>query len=426
MDLAKSGLLGELLGRGGNGRPPLVSVLDPGTEYAKALVVQLDGDRVVVVGQGVDRHEETPFERGTRAVDLRLQSACEAALLQAEDMCESTVGRKLVPDHLVLAFPSQWVRQGAFSVLQRRHSPAQEITTREFRHALVRAERLAVQQLANQLGVRCEETTPIGSEITEIRVGGHAVSDPLGFRGDTLELTVFNAVAENRHLAVMGRLTEHLELELAHLVTEEHSLADSLPVEEAIVIDAGSSVTSLGWIRAGCPYKTATLPFGGRRLTERLASEFGLSPVKGEALKLRFALGELDSEACSEVWEALLPGLAEWLARIESGLAAMAGKNVLPPFIYVSGGASNMTEFADAIRGFPWLAHLPFARYPEVQVLGPGEIPGVYNRTGRSGGREMTVAMALARWAAPRKRMSEPVAAVWNHVVRKHVGTYGG
>ncbi len=76
---ARSGLLGELLRRFSRNRrclstPKLVSVLDPGTEYVKALVVQIEGDSAVVIGEGIDRHGELPFERGSRAVDVRLQT----------------------------------------------------------------------------------------------------------------------------------------------------------------------------------------------------------------------------------------------------------------------------------------------------------------------------------------------------------------
>ena len=203
MDLPKSGLLNGLLGKIGNGQPMLVSVVDPGTEYVKALVVELNGDRAVVLGQGIERHEGKPFDRGTRAVDLRLQKACDAALRQAEDMTESVAvaGQKVIPDHLILSFPPQWVRQGSFMVQQRRASPGQEISEKELEGTLVRAQRLALQQLADQSGLTRSDLAVIGCAVTESKVGGHPVSDPLGFHGDILTLTVFNAVVQNRHLA---------------------------------------------------------------------------------------------------------------------------------------------------------------------------------------------------------------------------------
>ncbi len=172
MDLPKTGLLNGLLGKIGSGQPTLVSVVDPGSEYVKALVVELNGDRAVILGQGVERHEEKPFDRGTRAVDLRLQRACDAALRQAEDMTATVGGacaQKVVPDHLVLSCPPQWVRQGAFTVQQRRASPGQEITEKELEGTLIRAQRLALQQLAEQLGVSKSELSAIGFAVIRSR-----------------------------------------------------------------------------------------------------------------------------------------------------------------------------------------------------------------------------------------------------------------
>jgi hypothetical protein len=428
MGLPKSGLLNGLLGKIGNGQPVLVSVLDPGSEYVKALVIELDGERAVILGQGIERHEEKPFDRGIRAVDLRLHKACDLALRQAEDMTASVagLGQKLVPDHLVLSCPPHWVRQGAFTVEQRRASPGQEITDKELEGALVRAQRLALQQLAEQLGVTKNDLTAIGFAVTESKVGGHPVSDPVGFHGDTLSLTVFNAVAQNRHLAVLERLAEHLELELIHLVSEEHVVADCLPTEDALLVNTGSDLTSLGWMRAGCPLQMTTLPFGGRNLSEHLASAFDLAPAKAEALKLRYSLGRLEVEDAEAVRQVLVPAIVEWLARVEAGLAVLAGKRMLPPFIYFCGGGSELPDLLEAAHGFPWLQHLKFSRYPEMHVFGPGQVPGVFNRTSHAGGREMTVAMALARWAIPRKNIGERMGGILDRVTRKQVDVYSG
>ena len=224
----------------------------------------------------------------------------------------------------------------------------------------------------------------------------------------------------------MKRLAEHLELELVYLASEEHVVADCLPTEEAILVNIGSDLTSLGWMRAGCPLRMMTLPFGGRNVSERLASAFDLAPAKAEALKLRYSLGRLEGGDAAAVREVLTPAIVEWLARVEAGLAVLAGKSMLPPFIYFCGGGSELTDLLDAARGFPWLQHLHFMRYPEIHVFGPGEVPGVFNRTSQIGGREMTVAMALARWAIARKKSGERMAAMLDRVTRKQMDVYSG
>ena len=420
------GLIRRSLGIGDVRAPDLVSVLDPGTEYVKALVVQIESDRAVVVGEGMDRHSELPFERGTRAVDLRLKRACDEALRQAEDMTESVVGRKMVPDHTVMTLPSHLVRQGAFTVRQRRNFPGQAISVRELELVLSRAERLVVQQLAGQLGASKADVSLIGAEVMDIKVGGHSVSDPLGFYGDTLSITLFNALVRKQHVAIMDRLAEHLELEVLSLVAGEYVLADCLLMEEAIVIDMGGTLTSIGWTRSGCPMRMTTLPWGGMNLTHRLASVLGLSQNEAEALKLRCSLGHLKDETAEAVHQVLWQGVVEWSARVEAGLATIAAKSSLPPYIYLCGGAVELPEMLEAVRRFPWLRHLSFLRYPEIHLLGPGQIPGVFNQTGQTWGCEMTTAVALARWAVPRKRRNDHVEEILRRVIRKNVNVYSG
>ena len=404
----------------------MVSVLDIGTEYVKALVVQIESDRAVVIGEGMDRHSEPPFERGTRAVDLRLERACNEALRQAEDMTESVVDRKVVPDHTLMTLASHLVRQGAFTVRQKRNFPGQAISVRELEQVLSRAERFVLQQLADQLGASKADVSLIGAEVMDIKVGGHSVSDPLGFYGDTLSVTLFNALARNQHVAIIDRLAECLELEVLGLIPGEYVLADCLVMEEAIVIDMGSTLTSIGWTRSGCPMRMTTLPWGGLNLTQMLASAFGLSQDEAEALKLRRSLGHLKDETTEAAQQILRRGVIEWLARVEAGLATIAAKSSLPPYIYLCGGSVELPEVLEAVRSFPWLRHLSFLRYPEIHLLGPGQIPGVFNQTGQRLGCEMTMAMALARWAVPRKRRNDDVEEILRRVIRRNVKVYSG
>ena len=427
---AGGGLLGELLrrsfGTGGVPAPRLVSVLDPGTEYVKALIVQLEGDNAVVIGEGIDRHSELPFERGSRAVDVRLQRACDSALRQAEDMTEVVVGTKRVPDHLAVTIPSHLIRQGAFTVKQKRSLAGEAITERELEHALVRAERLVVQQLAGMLGASRSEVVLIGAEVMDVKVDGHSVSDPRGFYGETLAVTLFNALVQDQHAAMVDRLAEYLELEVLALISSEYALADCLPMEEAVVIDMGSVLTSVSWVKGGCPMRTTTIPWGSRNLSQRLAAKFELTQDSAEALKLRYSLGYLEDELHDLITRVLWQGLVEWLARVEAALATIAAKSSLPPYIYLCGGGSELGDVVSAARHFPWLRHLSFIRYPEIHPAGPGHVPSVLNRTAQAWGREMTTGAALARWMLPRKRPDDPIKDILERVIRRNLRVYSG
>jgi len=422
-DLINS-VLKRSLGFASERSPQLVSVIDPGTEYAKALVARVEGDRVVVIGEGIDRHAELPFERGGRAVDLRLRQACDRALRCAEDMTESIVGYKCVPDHVLITLPAHLVRQAAFTVRQKRQSPGQAISNREFGQVLSRAERLAVQQLAGLLGVSKAEVVLLAAEVMDIKVDGHSVSNPVGFYGSTLSVTLFNALARSQSMGIVERLSEHLELEILRAIPLEYALTDCLPMEEAILVDMGSALTSVVWARSGCPMRMTTVNRGSRDLTLRLAAAIGLSPEQAEVLKLKYALGELAAGTAQAVRQQLAEGVLEWAARVESALAAISAKSSLPPYMYLCGGGVELSDVLETVRRFPWLRHLSFACYPEVRLWGPGQIPGVFNQTGRAWGHEMTGSVALARWAVPRRIRHVSSTEVLGRIVRQTVQVY--
>ncbi len=132
----------------------------------------------------------------------------------------------------------------------------------------------------------------------------------MGGHGDTLAVTLFNALVRDQYVAMVDRLAEHLELEVVALVSSEYALADCLPMEEAIVIDMGSALTSVSWVKSGCPMRTTTIPWGGRNLSQRLAAKFELTHDKAEALKLRYSLGYLEDESNDLVTRVLWHGLS--------------------------------------------------------------------------------------------------------------------
>jgi cell division ATPase FtsA len=415
-------------------KPSFRSTIDLGTEYVKALVVEVQENRAVIIGQGVARHKGGYASDGAIGDLEAITATCDQALRQAEDMTEKVYGRKVVPDQAVMGIPSLLIRGAAYTVKQRRSSPRRPVSQRELTQLLQRVQRLALQQLSQEFA--SNELILVDSSITGIAIDGHGVTDPVGFRGENLAVTVFNALVLREGLDGLRSIAEGLELEPPLLVPECRVVASFLKGSEVIGLDVGGRETGIFWSRNGGLLASRTVPLGGRAVSQRLAEDLHLSLQKAETLKLSYshsqtvapplllALRGVYPEPCPEhsrrgsrraqdadlqsggneatstsVGEILGEAVCTWLAEVERQLMALAGEENLPPCIHLWGGGSELSELVDATKAFPWMGELPFARYPEVGTLDPERVPGLLNRTGLSLRRGGVVVMSLARWA---------------------------
>jgi len=391
--------------REANDKPSFHSVIDLGTEYVKALVVEVKEGRAIIIGQGMALHKGS-YASGGAISDLEAVTAiCDQALRQAEDMTEEVYGRKVVPDQVVMGVPSPLIRGAAYTVKQQRSSPKRPVSQRELTQLLQRVQRLALQQLSQEFASK--ELALVDSSIAEIAIAGHRVTDPVGFRGEDLAVTVFNALALRESLDGLRDIAEGLELELPLLVPESQVVASFLKGSEVIGLDVGGRETEIFWSRNGGLLASRTVPLGGRAVSQRLAEVLHLSLQEAEALKLSYSRDQISETIPAAVGEVLGGAVGTWLAEVERHLMVLAGEGSLPHCIYLWGGGSELPELVEAVKTFPWMRELLFARCPEVEVLNPERVPGLLDRTGLSLGRGGLTVMGLTRWACANEMENE-------------------
>jgi len=412
--------------REANDKPSFRSVIDLGTEYVKALVVEVEEDRAVIIGQGVAQHKGS-YARDGAIGDLETVTAtCDQALRQAEDMTEKVYGRKVVPDQAVMGVPSLLVRGAAYTVKQQRSSPRRPVSQRELTQLLQRVQRLALQQLSQEFASR--DLILVDTSIAEIAIDGHGVTDPVGFRGENLAVTIFNALALREGLDGLRSIAEGLELEPPLLVPESQVVAFFLKGSEVIGLDVGGRGTEIVWTRNGGLLASRTMPLGGRAVSQCLAEGLHLSLQGAETLKLSYSHSQISETTRAAVGEVLSRAVGTWLAQVERKLMALAGGGTLPHCIYLWGGGSELPELVEAVKTFPWMRELLFARCPEVEVLNPERVPGLLDRTGLSLGRGGLIVMGLTHWACANEMENKadlPVQLLAK-VMRKDFDTFLG
>jgi cell division protein FtsA len=409
-----------------NDKPSFRSVIDLGTECIKALVVEVKEDQAFIIGQGMARHKESYASDGFVSNLGTVTATCDQALRQAEDMTEEVYGRKVVPDQAVIGVPSPLIRGAAYTVKQKRSSPTRAVSQRELTQLLQRVQRLALQQLSQEFVSK--KSVLVDSSITEIAIDGHRVTDPVGFRGENLAVTVFNALALRESLDGLRSIAEGLELEPPLLIPESRVVASFLKGSEVIGLDVGGRETEIFWTRNGGLLASRTMPLGGRAVSQRLAEGLHLSLQEAETLKLSYRRSQIGETTPASVVEILSGAVGTWLVEVERQLMVLAGGGNLPHRIHLWGGGSELPELMEAAKTFPWMRELPFARCPEVGTLDPETVPGLLVRTGLSFGRAGVIVMALARWACATqmKQKADLPAQLLAKVMRKDFDAFLG
>ena len=239
----------------------------------------------------------------------------------------------------------------------------------------------------------------VHAAIVEMQIDGYPVSNPIGFTGAQVELQLFNAFAPMVHLGALQSVANALGLELLGVIAEPYAVATCLDPGElgdagAVFVDIGGGTTDVALVRGGGISGTKMLALGGRAFTKGLVDRLGLSFADAEAAKLAAA-----SEDRPGVAEALLEDARIWRAGIELMIDDLAGGELLPGRILLCGGGADLPQVREVLDEEGWWSRLPFARRPSIRALGPDEVIGLRDATGRLGTRQDVTPMALAHQA---------------------------
>ena len=390
------------------GGPPALVALDVGTEFAKALVLAITPDeegRLVgsVRGSGRQRQGLTHMQSGTVSDIDAVVANCSRALGEAREMAG------LQATSAVIGIAGELVKGTTSNGAVRRENPHAPMTEPELQQIVeqVQIEALAdaERRIAWESGVERLDVRLVHAAVVELKIDGYPVSNPIGFTGAQLELSVFNAFAPMVHLGALQSVASQLGLKLLGVIAEPYAVATCLDPGElgdagAVFVDIGGGTTDVALVRHGGISGTKMLALGGRAFTKGLGERFALSFSRAEALKLAAAEGELPEPVDRETLaEALTEDAAVWLGGVELMISDLAEGELLPGRVYLCGGGAELPQIAAALDGDEWWHRLPFARKPQVRPLSPADVVGLHDASGQLSTQQDVTPMALAHQA---------------------------
>ncbi|MEX1172679.1 MAG: cell division FtsA domain-containing protein [Chloroflexota bacterium] len=360
------------------------TALDVGTEFAKALVFDIDeAGHGTVRGVGRKRQGLSHMQSGTVADIAAVVDNCAVALQEAEEMAGFR------PTQVVIGIAGELVKGFTTTHSQERKRPDQPITEAELQKLIDTVQREALSEAERAItwetGLPQVDVRLVHAAITNAAIDGYPLTNPVGFQGRHIKIGIFNAFAPLVHLGALQSVASQLDLELLEIVAEPYAVARVLGSEQvrqagALFVDVGGGTTDVALVRQGGIEGTRMFALGGRAFTKSIADRLDLPFPRAEALKVDYARG-MDVESRDEVAGIIGDDVRVWAAGVELVMEELSAGDLLPGRIYLCGGGSRLPEIRAALAADTFWKQMPFARPPEVTILSPDQIDTISDAT---------------------------------------------
>ncbi len=398
------GIFSKILGL----KPPVSDYLlslDIGTEVVKVLVFFIDKEtgKGVVKGVGRARQGLKDMQSGAVSDIDGVVENCQRAITRALKMA----GIKKV-EKAIIGIAGELVKGTTTTVHYERIRSDLKIDLPELKNIIQKVQWKAFdrirQQLAWETGHNEIEVKLINAAIVDVRIDGYRMTNPLGFQGKEVSISVFNAYAPMIHLGALQTIAEKLRLDLLSIADEPYAVAKSMGVGDisdfsAIFIDIGGGTTDIAVVRNGGLEGTKMFALGGRAFTKRLALELGIEFEEAEILKIKYAEGKLGRDVSLKIDEMLKNDYAVWCSGIGLSLEEFAEVEVLPSKIFLCGGGSGLPGIKKSLLEESFWQNLPFPKTLQVNFLQPRDVVNIVDETGELRDPQDITPMSLANLA---------------------------
>lgn len=398
--------------------------LDIGTEVVKALVFKIDKNtgNGIVIGTGKAKQGLKDMQSGAVSDIAGVIENCKKAI----EIAKAVAGVKKVQKAIV-GIAGELVKGTTTTVHYERIKPEIRIDLPELKNIIQKVQWKAFdrirQQLAWETGHSEIEVKLINAAIVDVRIDGYRVTNPVGFQGRDVSISVFNAYAPMIHLGALQSIADELKLELLSIAAEPYAVARSMGVEDvldfnAVFIDIGGGTTDIAVVRNGGLEGTKMFALGGRAFTKRLAQELGVSFEEAESLKIKYAEGKLGDDVSLKIEKMLEDDCNVWLSGVELSLAEFAEADLLPNKFYLCGGGSGLPGIKKALLSTKWAKNLPFAKNPQVSFLQPKDVVNIIDQTGQLKDPQDITPMGLANLALDLAGEEKVMAGILRRAVK--------
>ncbi len=375
--------------------------LDIGTDFVKALVVEIDGDKGKITGVGRKAQKLGDMNAGIVTDISSVIANCHTAIREAENMAGVITGK------MILGISGELVKGATSTTSYVRRDANSKIDLSELKNIVHKVQWHAFDnvrtQLSEETGHSEIDVKLVNAAIVDVRIDGYKVTNPIGFQGKEVTLSIFNAFAPLVHYGALQTIAAEMDKELLAIAAEPYALTRCLGHEDgqfgAIFIDIGGGTTDVAVVSDGAVEGTKMFTLGGRTFTKRLSQSLNISFKEAEDIKLAYSNDKLERQSNKIVREAMRIDSDVWLSGVALTLEEFDNVDVFPSKIFLSGGGAHLPEIKEALESREWYQSLPFSKKPQISFLNPKLISNIGDDTKLVKNHEDIVPMALANLA---------------------------
>ena len=375
--------------------------LDIGTEVVKALIAEVKGDDLEIVGVGRKQQEMGDMHMGAIADIAGVVQNCEAALTEAEDQAGVQAKR------VVIGIAGELVKGITNTIRYRRPQPDKALDVAEMEFIIEKVQERAQgkmqAQIALETGNEDVEVKLVNSALVSIHIDGYKVSNPIGFQGRDVAVQIYTAFAPMVHIGALEKVADELALELVAVAAEPFAVSRSVLGTDAnssftaILTDIGGGTTDIAVVNDGGVEGTRMFGIGGRSFTRTIAADLDVSFKDAEKLKLNIDNEQIKPTVKKRVDAAVDKTLEVWISGVELALSEFDSVDHLPNRILLCGGGSSLKRVVEELNKQQWYKDLPFTKRPSVQLIKPSDVVGIVDTTGDAADHTFITAMGLLR-----------------------------
>lgn len=378
-----------------------IVALDIGTEFVKALIAEVKGDSLEIIGAGRTHQDLSDMHSGAIADISGVVRNCEQALAEAEEQAGLQAKR------VVIGIAGELVKGVTNTIRYRRPQPDRPLDNAEMEFIIEkvheRAQVKAQKQIALETGNEDVEVKLVNSALVSIHIDGYKISNPIGFQGRDVAVQIYTAFAPMVHIGALERVADELSLELLAVAAEPFAVSRSVLGDDAssnftaILVDVGGGTTDIAVVNDGGVEGTKMFGIGGRSFTRTIASDMDLGYKDAEKLKLNIENDSIKPQVKKQLDESVEKTLEVWISGVELALSEFDSVDHLPHRLLLCGGGASLSRLVDALGEEDWHKELPFTRKLSVHRIKPEDVVGIADESGKVTDHTFITAMGLLR-----------------------------
>jgi len=395
--------------------------LDIGTEFVKALLCAPEGTKARVLGVGKKRQKLGEMQSGAVTDIAAVINNCQDAIRDATKMAGASANQ------LIMGIAGELVKGATTTINYTRREPDTKIDLTELKNIVHKVQWKAFDEVRSELafetGYNEIDVKLVNAAIVDVRIDGYKVSNPLGFQGKDVTISIFNAFAPLVHYGALQTIAAELDMELLAITSEPYAVARCMGYEDggnfsAIFVDIGGGTSDIAVVRAGSLEGTRMFTLGGRTFTKRLAQALNVSFEEAEEIKLAYSGERLEKQSHKIVREAMKSDCEVWLSGVALTLSEFENVDVLPSKILLCGGGAHLPEIKEVLDSREWIQKLPFSHKPQVSFMQPKMITNITDETKQLKDIQDITPMALANIALEYLSEEQVLSKLLKKVVR--------